>query len=150
MNELLLSLMRHMRWADEIVAAHLQRFARPDPRAAQLFAHIASVEHLWFARIEGRPPDHAVWPESMTLLESAALAADSADRYTRLVHEADLTRLVAYRNSAGRDYRSAVADVVTHVAMHGSYHRGQIAQRLRATGLEPPYTDFIQYTRRDQ
>ncbi len=43
-----------------------------------------------------------------------------------------------------------MSEIVTHVAMHGSYHRGQIARQLRSAGLEPPYTDFIQYTRRDQ
>ena len=153
MNELLLSLIGHMRWADAIVAESLQRHTPPDPEAARLFAHIASVEHLWFARIEGRPAAHAVWPADMTPARAAALAAEHADLYQRLVDGASaeqLARRVAYRNSAGRDFRSRVSDIVTHVAMHGSYHRGQIARQLRSAGFEPPYTDFIQYTRRDQ
>jgi uncharacterized damage-inducible protein DinB len=89
----------------------------------------------------------------MTPAQSGALAAEYADLFTELVAgatTADLARIVAYRNSAGRDFRSSVSDIVTHVAMHGSYHRGQIARRLRSVGQEPPYTDFIQYTRRDQ
>ena len=89
----------------------------------------------------------------MTPSEAAALGARYADLYTRLVDGAppdQMGRLVAYRNSAGRDFRSRVSDIVTHVAMHGSYHRGQIARQLRSVGREPPYTDFIQYTRRDQ
>jgi uncharacterized damage-inducible protein DinB len=153
MNELLLSLIDHMRWADTIVAESLQRSTPPDPEAARLFAHIASVEHLWFARIEGRAAAHAVWPDAMTPARAAALAAEHADLYQRLVDGASaeqLARRVAYRNSAGRDFHSRVSDIVTHVAMHGSYHRGQIARRLRSAGFEPPYTDFIQYTRRDQ
>jgi uncharacterized damage-inducible protein DinB len=153
MNELLLSLIDHMRWADAIVAESLEQNAPPDPEAARLFAHIASVEHLWFARIEGRPASHVVWPDDMTPARAAALAAEHADLYRRLVEGAtgeQLGRRVAYRNSAGRDFRSRVADIVTHVAMHGSYHRGQIARRLRSAGFQPPYTDFIEYTRRDQ
>ena len=153
MNELLLSLIGHMRWADAIVAESLQRNSTPDPEAARLFAHIASAEHLWFARIEGRPAAHAVWPADMTPADAAALAAEHADLYQRLVEGAtaeQLARRVSYRNSAGRDFRSRVSDIVTHVAMHGSYHRGQIARQLRSAGFEPPYTDFIQYTRRDQ
>jgi hypothetical protein len=35
-------------------------------------------------------------------------------------------------------------------SMHGGYHRGQIARQLRAAGREPPYTDYIEFTRRDQ
>ena len=153
MNEILLSLLAHMRWADALVAESLRQTEPPEPEAARLFAHIASVEHLWFARIEGRPPAHAVWPKDMTPAQSAALAAEHADLYERLVGGASaeqLARRVAYRNSAGRDFRSSVSDIVTHVAMHGSYHRGQIARHLRTAGLEPPYTDFIQFTRRDQ
>lgn len=153
MNELLLSLIGHMRWADAIVAESLERDPEPEPQAARLFAHIASVEHLWFARIQSRTPDFAVWPESMTTSEVAALAAEHADLYERLVRDAtadELAHVVAYRNSKGRDFESSVSDIVTHVAMHGSYHRGQIAKQLRAAGREPPYTDFIQYARRDQ
>ncbi len=153
MNQLLLSLIGHMRWADAVVAESLQRNTSPDPEAARLFAHIASVEHLWFARIEGRTAAHAVWPADMAPAQAAALAAEHADLYQRLVDGAtaeQLARRVAYRNSAGRDFHSRVSDIVTHVAMHGSYHRGQIARRLRLAGFEPPYTDFIQYTRRDQ
>ncbi|HEV8447663.1 MAG TPA: DinB family protein [Gemmatimonadaceae bacterium] len=153
MKELLLSLVDHMRWADAIVGESLQRNPPPDPEAARLFAHIASAEHLWYARIEGRPAEHAVWPTAMTPSEAAALAAEHADLYQRLVEGASaeqLARRIPYRNSAGRDFLSRVSDVVTHVAMHGSYHRGQIARQLRSGGLEPPYTDFIQYTRRDQ
>jgi uncharacterized damage-inducible protein DinB len=57
---------------------------------------------------------------------------------------------VSYRNSAGREFTNTVADIVTHVAMHGSHHRGQIALKLRASGQEPPYVDYIQFARRDQ
>ena len=152
MNDLLSSLIGHMRWADAIVAASLDD-ANPDPQAVRLFAHIAAVEHLWLARIEGRKPDYPVWPDAMTPSDAATLAARHADLYSRLVEGASpdqLARIVAYQNSAGRDFRSRVSDIVTHVAMHGSYHRGQIARQLRSAGREPPYTDFIQYTRRDQ
>jgi uncharacterized damage-inducible protein DinB len=61
-----------------------------------------------------------------------------------------LSRIVDYRNSAGRDYRSPVGEIITHVAMHGGHHRGQIARALRQAGREPPYTDYIQFSRRDQ
>jgi uncharacterized damage-inducible protein DinB len=40
-----------------------------------------------------------------------------------------------------------VADVLTHVAMHGVYHRGQIAGAVRAANGTPAYTDYIQAVR---
>jgi len=150
MNELLLRLLGHMRWADARFADALD--ADPPAECVRLFAHVASVEHLWYARICAQAPAYSVWP-TLDVPQSRDLAARHADLFERLVAGADddaLARIVAYRNSAGRDYRSAVSDIVTHVAMHGGHHRGQIARILRQAGREPPYTDYIQFERRDQ
>lgn len=145
-------LIDHMRWADGLVADALERDAPPEPEALRLFAHVASVEHLWYSRIEARPPVHAVWP-SFTVEESRALAAEHADLFAALLEdgtETTLSRTVTYRNSAGLEFVSTVGDIITHVAMHGSYHRGQIARQLRRAGRVPPYTDYIQFTRRSE
>ncbi len=150
MNDLLLRLMQHMRWADSQFADALE--VHPPADAARLFAHIASVEHLWHSRILGVVPEHAVWP-SLDVSQSRALAARHADLFEQIVTDSDddaLARVVAYRNSEGRDYHSSVGEIVTHVAMHDSHHRGQIARLLRLAGREPPYTDYIQFSRRDQ
>jgi uncharacterized damage-inducible protein DinB len=152
MHDVLLNLMSHMRWADALVADALERHMPADAEPARLFAHIASVEHLWYSRIHGERPLLAVWP-SLTVGEARTLAAQHADRFVRLVEAADadaLNRSVDYRNSAGRSFRSSVADMVTQTAMHGSHHRGQILRLLRAGGHEPPLVDYIQFARRDQ
>jgi uncharacterized damage-inducible protein DinB len=152
MNDLLLKLLGHMRWADALVADALQGTPTPDREAERLFAHIASVEHLWYSRILERQPDYAVWP-SLAPSESRGLASETASLFEQLVTEAGVTalaRVVSYRNSAGRDYHNSIADIITHVAMHGSHHRGQIVRQLRASGIEPPYVDYVQFARRDQ
>jgi uncharacterized damage-inducible protein DinB len=152
MQELLLRLVDHMRWADALVADAIERGPVAVPEAVRLFAHVAAVEHLWYARIRERPAEHAVWP-SLDVRAARALAAEHADLLERLVTGADggeLARTVVYRNSAGQDYSNSVGDIVTHVAMHGSHHRGQIARVLRASGHEPPYVDYIQFIRRGQ
>jgi uncharacterized damage-inducible protein DinB len=155
MNELLLRLIGHMRWADALAASALRAGAdtnadtESEREARRVFAHIASVEHLWFSRIHGRAAAHAVWPE-LSVDDAAALAARHADLFEHLVAESDdaqLGRRVSYRNSAGLDFQSSVADIVTHTSMHGEHHRGQIARLIRAAGREPPYTDFIQFVR---
>jgi uncharacterized damage-inducible protein DinB len=150
MNDLLLRLVAHMRWADSQFADALE--TDPPGEAVRLFAHVTSVEHLWYSRIVGRTPEHPVWPQ-LVVSQSRTLAAQHADLFEQLLTDADhdaLSRVVAYRNSAGRDYRSPVGEIVTHVAMHGTHHRGQIARILRQAGREPPYTDYIQFSRRDQ
>src|ERR1043165_9105004 len=140
MNDTLIRLIQHMRWADALFADALEAIPDPDAEAVRLFAHIASVEHLWYSRIHAVPPRNAVWP-SLSPSESRALASEQTDLFEQLVRSANddaLSRLVDYRNSAGRDYRSSVHDIVTHTAIHGQHHRGQIARILRASGHEPP------------
>jgi uncharacterized damage-inducible protein DinB len=150
MHDVLLRLVRHMRWADAQFADALER--DPPPEAVRLFAHVASVEHLWYARVRGLAPHYPVWP-AFDVSQSRAIAAQHADLFEQLLTAADdtaLSRIVDYRNSAGRDYRSPVGEIITHVTMHGGHHRGQIARVLRQAGREPPYTDYIQFSRRDQ
>jgi len=152
MTDLLLTLLGHMRWADALVADALEGAPTPDREANRLFAHIASVEHLWYARVLARQPDYAVWP-SLAPSEARALASRQATLFEQLVTDTDdagLARVVRYRNSAGREYENSITDIITHVAMHGSHHRGQIVRQLRASGIEPPYVDYVQFARRDQ
>ena len=74
--------------------------------------------------------------------DARAIAERHADLFERLVNEGDATlrRSVSYRNSAGRDFRNTVEEIVTHVTMHGSYHRGQIARIVRASPSMSPAT----------
>ena len=140
-----------MRWANEQLGAALAGDPAP-PDALRLFAHVVATEHLWHARIRGAPPRLAVWPV-LSAAEAVAQASENVDAYGELLageDDASLERVISYRNSAGNDFRNTVAEIVTHVAMHGSYHRGQIAREMRRAGREPVYTDYIGYARRDQ
>ena len=156
MSSILLDLIGHMRWADTVVADALASAVRQPDRTkvadpVSVFAHVAATEHLWYSRIRGTPTDLAVWPE-LSVAESRAIAIRHADLFDEIVAGGGdaLDHVVSYRNSAGRDFRNSVRDIVIHVTMHGSYHRGQIARLIRAAGGEPPYTDYIQYQRLDQ
>src|SRR5207237_7244435 len=58
-----------------------------------------------------------------------------------------LERGVTYRTSAGDQFTSTLEDILTHVSIHGSYHRGQVASLIRAAGDTPSPTDYIFFTR---
>jgi uncharacterized damage-inducible protein DinB len=139
----------HLEWADARVLAALQERPGTDARALDLYAHVLGAEHVWLARLHGTPPSVAVWP-SLTLEGSASLAAATHAGYravrATLTPEA-LAREVAYQNSAGQQFRSSVEDVLLHVALHGSYHRGQVALLMRGAGGEPAATDYIALAR---
>jgi len=148
MTDLLEKLYDHNWWAHDAIVAELRR-AAPDRETLRLLAHIVAAEHLWLSRIDEAKPRVAVWP-ALTLDEIAALEAENRTRFRALLARPDDTRLrrVRYRNSAGNDFENDVESILTHVAMHGHYHRGQIARAMRAAGREPVYTDYIGFVRR--
>ena len=135
-------------WADRRALAALR--ATPDPaEALRLFAHVLAAEHVWLSRLRGTAPAHAVWP-TLTLDECTALADANAAGYADYLAglgDDDFARPVRYRNTAGVAYETAVGDILTHVATHGGYHRGQIARAIRAGGGTPADTDFIIFVR---
>jgi uncharacterized damage-inducible protein DinB len=148
MADLLEKLYEHNWWAHDEIVAELRRQA-PDAETLRLVAHVVAAEHLWLSRIDGVPARVAVWP-TMTVDEIVTLETENRARFRALLVRPDDTRLrrVPYRNSAGNDFENDVEEILTHVAMHGHYHRGQIARAMRATGREPVYTDYIGFVRK--
>jgi uncharacterized damage-inducible protein DinB len=149
MTDHLRSLMAHLRWADERVRESLEKVPNAPAKALELYAHVVAAEHVWICRLHGEPARFPVWP-TLSRAESAALAAENADRLDAFVEGLgpdDAAANVTYRNSAGAEFTSAVGDILLHVAMHGSYHRGQIALLVRDGGGEPASTDFIAFVR---
>ena len=107
------------------------------------------AEAVWLARLAGRPSDVAVWPV-LSLEQAASLAARNAAELRAVLSSLgleDLGREIDYRTSDGRAFRSTIEDILLHVALHGSYHRGQIALLIRGGGGEPASTDFIAFVR---
>ncbi|HEX2189964.1 MAG TPA: DinB family protein [Longimicrobiaceae bacterium] len=145
-------LFAHAAWADRRVLELLA--ATPGARTQRvlrLLAHLLAAERVWLLRLRGE--DSAVqpiWPEDPSLDELRVLQAANEDGYARYLAalgDADLAAEVAYSNSRGEAFRTAVADVLAHVALHGSYHRGQVAAAVRGAGGEPVNTDFITFVR---
>jgi uncharacterized damage-inducible protein DinB len=142
-------LVAHMAWADRLMLDALRRAGAVDPAVVNLYAHLLAAEHVWLSRLEGRTPAVPVWP-TLSLAECERLSAENARGLARYVEELapdDLDRGVRYKNSAGAEFTSTVEDIVLQVALHGSYHRGQITTALRTAGAIPNPTDFIAFTR---
>jgi uncharacterized damage-inducible protein DinB len=86
----------------------------------------------------------------LTLDECESIARENVVAFTELLSRLTpdlLEKPITYRNSAGDQFTSTIEDILTHVAMHGSYHRGQIAASLRAGGDSPSPTDYIAFVR---
>ena len=110
--------------------------------------HIIGAEYLWWARLESRPAELAVWPD-LSLDECGSRLHELSHRLmeTLSAHLQRLSETVTYKNSKGETWTSTAEDILTHVTIHSAHHRGQIASDLRAAGQEPAYTDFIHAVR---
>ena len=142
-------LFEHLVWADRACADALVAAGQAGAPALSIYAHLIGAELVWLDRLEGRPQSVAVWPE-VDLATALALAETARRRWASHVAplaEADLERPVDYTNSAGRAFTSRAGDILLHVALHGAYHRGQIAQLLRQNGAQPAATDYIGFVR---
>ncbi len=142
-------LYKHMAWADARVLQSLRKAHAVLKKDLDLYSHILGSEHVWLSRIKGTPAQVAVWP-SLTLDECERLAGENAAVFNRVISE--LTEEgretpIIYRNSAGDQFTSTLEDILTHVSLHGAYHRGQIAASIRAAGDVPSPTDYIAFAR---
>ena len=142
-------LFKHVAWADARVLQSLRAAHSVLKKDLDLYSHILGAEHVWLSRIKGVPAKVAVWP-TLTLDEAERLAAENVAAFEGVVStltEESRAKAITYRNSAGDQFTSTIEDILTHVCLHGAYHRGQIAASIRAAGDVPSPTDYIAFAR---
>ena len=149
MNTHFTKLFDHLAWADALVLQSLRAAHAVLKKDLDLYSHILGSEHVWLSRIRGTTAKVAVWP-SLTLDEAERLGGENVAAFRKVISE--LTEEgretpITYRNSAGDQFTSTLEDILTHVSLHGAYHRGQIAASLRAAGDVPTPTDYIAFAR---
>ena len=114
-----------------------------------LYSHILGSEHNWLSRIRASAPTLAIWP-TLTLDDCERVGKQNVSAFNAVISNLTpelLKKPITYRNSAGDQFTSTLEDILTHVSLHGAYHRGQIATSIRAAGDTPSPTDYIAFTR---
>jgi uncharacterized damage-inducible protein DinB len=140
-------------WANTTVLQRLDEIAATGAEvpavALRLFSHVLNAQAIWIARIGGTASPVKVWQEHDLAGCHALHEQTSEPLHQLMVHadETELQRLISYTNSLGASYESLVHDILTHAVVHASYHRAQVATRLRDHGFEPVNSDFITYCR---
>jgi len=141
-------LFRHSSWANALLARAVSEQAL-DPRATRILAHLHATDWLWLRRLGADGPDVSVWPQ-WAPAESAAQGEELGAAWRSFLEPLDaagLTRTIHYTNTRGEPWSSVVEDVLDHVLLHGSHHRGQLVLLLREAGMEPPLVDFAHAVR---
>lgn len=144
-------------WANERSLASLgtvppeRRASTAFVRATQLLPHCALSRTVWLLRIRGQEaPPPQDWFPSWELEETRRQlrTLDTQWRhYFAGMRYGEPARIVTYTSSEGVRYTSSVEEVCQHVALHSSYHRGQVARLVHECGGQRASTDFIVFAR---
>jgi uncharacterized damage-inducible protein DinB len=137
-------------WANRRALDSIAGLDGNDAIPRKLLAHLLGAQKLWLLRIQGSNLTGAeVWPD-FSFEECLALDAEMELKwreYLEKMDEEELNRSVAYTNTKGDSFVNSVEEIVTHMFNHGTYHRGQIASKVRELGGTPASTDFIVFMR---
>src|SRR3954470_14708729 len=127
-TEHFLKLLAYDDWANRQTLAALKSCDAPPTKSLKVMSHLVSAMLLWLDRLKRGDQSMAVWPE-LTLQECETHLSDlsrSWQEYLKGLDEADYSSQISYTNSLGEVWESTVEDILTHVLMHASYHRGQV------------------------
>ncbi|PAE37759.1 DinB family protein [Bacillus sp. 7884-1] len=148
--ETIQSMCKHVHWANQRILETLQNGAVENRQVNNLFSHLLHAENVWFTRLMGADSSHLpIWAD-ISLESCVEMVNQNYHNYAELLSNlsnTDLDRVVSYKNSKGTEFRNTIREILTHVALHGQYHRGQINQLLRVADLEPINVDFITFKR---
>jgi uncharacterized damage-inducible protein DinB len=137
-------------WANRETLRSLLAARDAPERAAAVMAHLVAAEWLWLRRLGHPSPPMEVWP-ALPLAECEGQLRELSrawQAYLAGQTPESLGRPVRYTNSKGEEWTNTAADVLTHVVLHASYHRGQIASLLGRAGEAAAYSDYIEFVRR--
>ncbi len=135
-------------WANRRMIVSLKE--NVSQRGLEVMAHSLITEKEYFERLYGKDSTgFDFWPK-MSIQECSTLAKDNAARYEKLLKRFDdeaIGLYVKYKTSEGIPCENTFRELLSHVLIHSSTHRGNIMLKLREEGFQPPTIDYIIYLR---
>jgi uncharacterized damage-inducible protein DinB len=118
--------------------------------ALRLISHYYVVSRIFVGHLQGIP--HGFMSdnlEEIPALDDLRTAVMSSDQwyldYLRKVSPAALSETVAFTFTDGDKGYMTREEMVTHVALHGGYHRGEVGRVLWQHSITPPWDTFAVY-----
>jgi uncharacterized damage-inducible protein DinB len=149
-------LVHYKRWADgglyRVVSENLERLESPDQLVVlALLDHMHAVDRIFQHHLLGKPHGYD-GPRSREPIQFAVLSDHVREvddwyvGYIDALPERGIDESVAFAFTNGAPARMRRSDIVLHVALHGTYHRGNIGLLLQKSGVSPSgdrLTDFL-------
>ena len=149
------SLYAYNRWADRRALDACRQLtpeqyvAEPVPGWSSVRStiyHIALVTDLHLRTLAGDPDDSIpTEAELVTVDDVARLLERAYRRFEELRPTLTPERLntVLTLRAIGRTFTLPQWAILRHIVNHSTYHRGQVASKLKRFGIEQPNTDFF-------
>jgi len=147
-------LLTHMEWADAQTWRAIRDLpaAQTDDRLRWLLHHLHTVHWVYLQAWRGDPfsfTDVKTFPDLAAVAAWAMPYYPLVRGYAATVDDDRLSRPIEFPWAAMIEERygtvapATLAESDWQVISHTTYHRGQIATRIRELGGEPPLVDFI-------
>lgn len=124
-----------------------QEFSAPTLKG--LLAHILGAEAIWLKRWHGESPTSILSGKDFPDLDALRASWDQEEEkmhaFLSALTEADLSRVVHYRDTKGRSFAVPLWILMQHVANHSTHHRSEVATMLTRVSGSPPATDLVIY-----
>ena len=137
MLETIQRLFSYDRWAIDRILDSFKSAPATNQKALNLLAHLLLAEKIWLLRLKGEDTSKINKSPESSVSECESLASDLRVAYAEFLgslDQDDLPSLINYKNFAGAEFHTPLQEILMHVALHGVYHRGQIALAVRAEG----------------
>ena len=145
------------RWADrglyEAVGQNSDRLSKEDTfLMLRVLDHIHTVDRIFQHHLQ-RLPHNFTAPRSETMPELQVLADGMREvddwyvAYVRGLTEDDFDQVLDFVFTSGKPARMTRGEIILHVCLHGTYHRGNAGALLQLRGITPSrdaITDFLE------
>ncbi|PYN90736.1 MAG: hypothetical protein DMD87_00895 [Candidatus Rokuibacteriota bacterium] len=154
-SELVRTLYRYNAWATARILERAARL-RPDELAApsgasfssvrETLVHIMAAQWIWLARWQGTSPTSLLdggFPDVASLRARWDQIERETQRFVAGLTDADLAKVVEYRNTRGERWAYPLWQQVVHQVNHATQHRGEVAAALTELGHSPGDLDLL-------
>jgi len=148
------------RWADrglyEAVSRNFDRLTSEEGVIMlRILDHIHTVDRIFQHHLQEVPhsfhaPRSERLPELDALANSAREVDDWYESYVARLTESDFEQPVDFVFTSGKPARMRRGEIILHVCLHGTYHRGNAGAVLQLRGITPSpdsITDFLEARR---
>lgn len=155
MQDDFIALFAYDRWANDKVLGACssltpqQYIAEPVPGWSSVRStlyHIAVATEFNLRALADDPETHFPTEAELPTVDDVAHLLDQASRrYEELQPTLTPQRLntLLTLHAIGRTFTLPRWAILRHIVNHSTYHRGQVASKLKRFGIEPPNTDFF-------